>query len=614
MAAHAQEVLSQVQERGEIAQADKWGVESLYASWHPWEEEMKAWGREGQKERWPELSRLKQVWKGAPEQVSELLASYLEIDRRLSKLYTYAHLRHDEDVAEETAKKAYLRALSSLHELAQTASWIEPALLSLEDSVLQKILHAKELSPYRFHLEKIVRMKPHTLSAEKEELMALSAKALDATSQAFSAFNNGDLKFAPAIDSKNKSRELTHGKYLVYLMDQDRTLRESAFKNLHKAFCAHENMLTELLSGEVQRRVFEAKARKYPSCLSAALFPNQISPSVYTSLIRAVKAHLPALHRYMKLRKEVMGLDKLHLYDMHVPLVKKVDTHRDYDKAIEDILESVSLLGSEYQGILQQGLTKDRWVDRYENVRKRSGAYSSGCYDSSPYILMNYHGNFHDVMTLTHESGHSMHSFMSRKHQPYQYAQYSIFVAEVASTFHEELLLKHFLKQTTSKEERAFLINQKLDDMRATLLRQTMFAEFELKIHEFAEQGIPLTPALLKSEYRKLNEEYYGPDVCIDEEADIEWARIPHFYSNFYVYQYATGISAAHALVERVTKGGEKERKDYLAFFSAGSSLFPIDALKLAGVDMTSPKPVEMAMIHFNDLVAELETLLLPAK
>ncbi|MEN9343356.1 MAG: Oligoendopeptidase [Chlamydiota bacterium] len=609
MAVQAEVAHAQTPNREQVAEENKWAVTSLYPSWEAWEADFSKWGREGAEMRWPELLAFKEGWKGSAEQLASLIKTYVDIDRNLSKLYTYAHLRHDEDVAEEVSKKAYVRAISSSHALAQEASWIEPMLLSMDEGHLREVLSSPTLKDYKFHLEKIVRLKPHTLSAEQEELLALSGKALDASSQAFSAFNNADLKFSPAIDAQGKERELTHGKYLVYLRDQDRALRESAFKNLHKAFFAYENTLAEMLSGQVQRHLFEAKARKYSSCLEAALFPHQIDTTVYRSLIQAVRKHLPALHRYMHLRRQIMNVDKLHLYDLHVPLVKQMDMKMDYDSAADAIISAVSPLGAEYQRHLSKGLKEQRWVDRYENQRKRSGAYSSGCYDSLPYILMNYHGQFHDAMTLAHEAGHSMHSFLSRSNQPYQYANYSIFVAEVASTFHEELLLHHFLRKAKTPQEKAFLINQKLDDMRATLLRQTCFAEFELKIHELAEQGVPLTPTLLKSEYRKLSQEYYGPDVYIDEESDIEWARIPHFYYNFYVYQYATGISAAQALVERVTHGGEKERKDYLSFLSAGSSVYPIDALKMAGVDMRNPEVVESAMRHFDKLVGELEEL-----
>ena len=597
-------------ERTAIAPQYHWNVESLYSSWDSWQQDLDKWGRETSSPHWPELMPLRKTWSQGPQQLKQLIELCCDIDRHLSKLYTYAHLRHDENVAEETAKKAYSRIMSLLYAFRQETAWMEPEILQLPEDQLNALIASPELKDYSVYLEKIVRLKKHTLPAAEEELLALAGKALETSSQAFGAFNNADLKFPPVEDSAGNKRELTHGKYQLYLRDKDRKLREAAFKNLHKSFFAYENTLCELLNGQIQRHVLEMRARKYASCVDSALFPNQIDSKVYTALIEAVRAHLPALHRYMKLRKEVMGLNELHLYDLHVPLVKEVDMGMPYDEATKLVIESVSVLGEDYQRALNQGLTKDRWVDLYENVGKRSGAYSSGCYDSMPYILMNYHGSFNDVMTLTHEAGHSMHSLLSRRNQPYHYSQYSIFVAEVASTFHEELLLRHLLTKVKTKEQKAFLINQKLDDMRATLLRQTMFAEFELKIHSWAEQGIPLTPAMLKQEYRKLNQEYFGPDIVIDEETDIEWSRIPHFYYNFYVYQYATGISAAHALVEKVLNGGEGARDRYLAFLSAGSSRYPLDVLQLAGVDMRTPAPVESAMRHFDELVSELAELL----
>ncbi len=597
-------------ERTAIAPEYHWNVEALYPSWQAWEQDLNLWGREGQTPHWPELNPFRNSWHTSPENFKQLIELCCEIDRHLSKLYTYAHLRHDEDVAEETAKKAHSRIVSLLYAFRQETAWMEPEILQLPEAKLSALLSSPILEEFSFYLEKIVRLKAHTLPAAEEELLALAGKALETSSQAFGAFNNADLKFPPVVDSTGAKKELTHGKYLLYLRDRDRVLRESAFKTLHRSFFSYENTLCELLNGQIQRHILEARARKYPSCVEAALFPNQIDVQVYSSLINAVRAHLPALHRYVNLRKEMMGLDQLHLYDLHVPLVKEVEMGMRYEEATKVIIESLAVLGEDYQRALNQGLTQDRWVDRYENARKRSGAYSSGCYDSMPYILMNYHGAFNDVMTLTHEAGHSMHSLLSRRHQPYHYSQYSIFVAEVASTFHEELLLRHLLSKAKSKEQRAFLINQKLDDMRATLLRQTMFAEFELKIHQWAEQGMPLTPALLKTEYRKLNQEYFGPEMHLDEELDIEWARIPHFYYNFYVYQYATGISAAHALVDKVLSGGEEARDRYLSFLSAGSSEYPIDVLQLAGVDMRTPQPVEAAMRHFDELVSELGTLL----
>lgn len=598
------------QERIAIDKQYHWDVEALYPSWEAWQEDLETWGRGENDPHWPELIPFRETWKQKPENLKALIELCCDIERRLSKLYTYAHLRHDEDVAEETAKKAHSRIVSLLYAFSQETSWIEPEMLQLPEQELDHIIKSPVLKDYAFYLEKITRLKKHTLHASEEKLLAMAGKALETASQTFGAFNNADLKFPSVEDSKGKIRELTHGKYLLYLRDKDRKLREGAFKSLHNSFASFENTLCELLSGQIQRHVLEMRARNYESCVEAALFPNQIDVKVYLALIQAVRKQLPALHHYMYLRKEAMGLDKLHLYDLHVPLVKEVQMGISYEEATKLIIESVAVLGEDYQRTLNRGLTQDRWVDRYENARKRSGAYSSGCYDSMPYILMNYQGAFFDMMTLTHEAGHSMHSLLSRRNQPYHYSQYSIFVAEVASTFHEELLLHHLLKQVKNKEQRAFLINQKLDDMRATLIRQTMFAEFELTIHKFSEQGIPLTPALLKTEYRKLNEDYFGPDVHVDEEVDIEWARIPHFYYNFYVYQYATGISAAHALVGLVLKGGEDARERYLTFLSSGCSRYPIDVLELAGVDMRTPQPVESAMRHFDELVTELSSLL----
>lgn len=596
-----------IKDRAHSAKEHCWDVEALYPSWEAWEGEMKRWGKEDLAPHWSELEPFRKTWQESPAALKKLLELYFSIERGLSKLYAYAHLRHDEDVASEIPKQAHARATSLICDFRQETAWIEPALLALSEEKMQTLIKAPELKEYAFHLEKVLRLKAHTMPTPEEELIARAGKALGTASHAFGAFNNADLKFPPVQDSQGKERELTHGKYLSYLRDPDRKLREEAFKKLHRSFLTFENTLAELLNGQVQSHLFEMKARKYASCLEAALFPNQIDVDVYKALIKAVKSHLPAVQKYVALRKKALGVDVLHLYDMNVPLVKEVKMNMSYDEAVDVIFNAVSVLGKDYQQVLIKGLKQDRWVDRDETERKRSGAYSSGCYDSMPYILMNYHGTFNDVMTLAHEAGHSMHSFLSCKNQPYHFSQYTIFVAEVASTFHEELVLNYLRGRVKTKEERIFLLSQKIDDMRATLVRQTMFAEFELLIHQFAEEGTPLTPALLKQEYRRLNQEYFGPEMFLDEEIDIEWARIPHFYYNFYVYQYATGISAAHALVEKVLQGGNAARERYLAFLSSGSRQYPLDLLYRAGVDMRSSEPVESAMDYFNSLVIELE-------
>ncbi len=441
-------------------------------------------------------------------------------------------------------------------------------------------------------------------------LLALSGQALQGYHKAFGAINDADFEFGSIKNEKGEDLPLSHASYGLYMREQDRTLRKNAFDKMHGQYEKYENTLCELLGGVVQSHVFHSRARKYESCLDAALYPKNVDTAVYHSLIQAVNDNIGTLHKYIALREKIMGVGTLHLYDMYVPLTSEFDIKMSFDKASDLIIDSVAPLGSEYQDILAKGLKGDGWVDRYENKNKRSGAYSSGCYDSMPYILMNYKDVLRDVFTLAHEAGHSMHSFLSHKNQPYQYGDYPIFLAEVASTFNEELLMQEMLKRSQSTEEKIFLINMKIEDIRATLFRQTMFAEFELMIHTKAEKSEPLTPQVLKEEFYNLNRKYFGPDVDIDEIAKIEWARIPHFYYNFYVYQYATGISAALALSERVLNGGDAERNDYLNFLKSGCSRYPVETLKLAGVDMNTPEPVKSAIQKFDGLVDELGKLI----
>jgi oligoendopeptidase F len=439
--------------------------------------------------------------------------------------------------------------------------------------------------------------------------MALSGKALDASARAFGALNNADLVFPPAVDAKGVEHPLTNGSYLSYMRSTDRELRKSAFQNLHRTFEAHANTICELVQGHVQGHLYNARARKFQSCLEAALFPNQVDPSVYENLIASVRRAQLVMHRYVALRKKLLGLSELHYYDLMVPIVENVQMSMSYPEAVGTVVESTALLGADYQNDVRNGLTQERWVDVYETPRKRSGAYSSGCYDSMPYILLNYQGTMNDVLTLAHETGHSMHSLLSRRAQPYIYSQYPIFVAEVASTFNEQLLMKELKSKAKSKKELAYLINYEIEGIRATIFRQTLFAEFEWQIHKWAEQGPPLTPALLKEYYMQLNRDYYGPDLVLDKELEIEWARIPHFYYNFYVYQYATGLSAALALFEKA-QGSAEARKRYLEFLSSGGSRYPLDLLSHAGVDMRSSAPVDAAMRRFSALLEELENAL----
>ncbi len=597
--------------RQDVSPKDCWNVEALYPSLAEWQKAYDKVARDDKHHhpRWPEIGAFRGRLHENAETLKGAIELILGLDRVLYKLFTYAHLRHDEDITDDQHKVAYSRIMSVMHEFGQEVSWFDPELLALPETTIREYLASPVLKDYRYYLEKIFRMKPHTLSAESEEVMALAGKALQTPQKAFSAISDADFKFGKVKDSQGKEHEITHGQYGMYIRDQDRTLRQNAFKQYHDKYFAYENTLCELLSGQVNKNIFNAQVRHYKSSLDAALFPHNIETSVYHSLVDAVNDKIDSIHQYMDLRKDILKLDELHLYDLYVPLTPHVDIKMSYEEAEELIVESVAPLGDDYQRTLRKGLLEQRWVDRYENKNKRSGAYSSGCYDSMPYILMNYKGILRDVFTLAHEAGHSMHSLLSRKTQPYQYADYPIFVAEVASTFNEELLMRQLLKKYTGKAEQIFLINQRIDDIRATLFRQTMFAEFELAIHEMVERGNPLTPQTLKEQFRALNEKYYGDRVVVDSEIDIEWARIPHFYYNFYVYQYATGISAALALVNGVLNGGQKERDAYLTFLSSGGNRYPIDLLRSAGVDMRSSKPVHAAIDAFSARVNDLRQL-----
>ncbi|CAM0117063.1 oligoendopeptidase F [Rhabdochlamydiaceae symbiont of Dictyostelium giganteum] len=593
--------------REEIAKTDQWNIEAFYPTLEAWYKEFTLCEESQKKGNWQKLKeRQGSIHEGA-EAVLHILESYLKIEQDLARLYVYAHLRKDEDVGHTKHQEMFLQISSLCHQFKQDMSWIEPEILQMQEEELNKLLEVEELKPYHFYLTKMIRFKPHTLTPQEENLLASGSDALGVAERAFEAFNCGDLKFPSVVDSEGKSHPLTHGTYLTYLLSQDRALRQSAFETLHSTFSLWENTLCELIQGEMKKHLFLAKTRKFNSCLESALFPHHIDPSVYHNLIQVVRDALPAFHRYFALRKKVMKLDKLHLYDLKVPLITPVDMHLTFDHAVDLIIKSLAPLGKEYQDILEKGLKVDRWVDRYENDRKRTGAYSSGFYQHFPYILMNYHGQFNDMMTLTHESGHSMHSYFASLHQSYHNAQYPIFLAEVASTFHEELLSNYLLKAVTSKKQRAYLINQKIEDIRNTFFRQVMFAEFELKLHTSVEKGIPLTPSYLKKSYLELNQDYFGPDVIIDPSIEIEWARVPHFYYNFYVYQYATGLAASRTLVNLVEKEGPL---GYLEFISSGGSCFPLETLKKAGVDMTTKEPLQTVLDQFTSLMTELEVLL----
>lgn len=593
-------------ERAEISKNDRWDIEKMYPSLEKWFKELK---QINDSQEWENLVKYKSRLHESPQNLLFTLNSYFFLNRSIENLYVYSHLFLDEDLSNDKAKEAYGMAQVSYFALAEKASWIEPEILQLPQEVLQDFIQKSDLKDYKFYLEKLSRLKSHTLSIPEEELLARVDQIFQSSYKTFSILENADLSFEPIEDFSGKLLEMTHGKYSSYLREEDRVLRKNAFEAYHKRFNEFENTFCELLQGQIKNHDFIAKTRKFQSCLYAALYPNQIDVSVYHNLIKAVRDNIKTLHKFVSFKKRVLKLDKLHPYDIYAPLVSNVDFKMDLQKAKETVISSVALLGDEYQSILKKGLLEDRWVDYLETKKKRSGAYSSGCYDSMPYILMNYYGTLNDVNTLAHEAGHSMHSYLSNKSQPFHYCSYPIFVAEVASTFNEQLLHDYLLKTIKDEKQKAYLLADSLDRIQATFFRQTLFAEFELKVHELVENGTPLTPSLLKKLYHQLYLDYYGKDMELDDQIDIEWARIPHFYYNFYVYQYATGISAAVYLYN-LAKNNNNYCQQYLNFLKSGGGRYPLDLLKQAGVDLTKPDAVQALINYFDHLIDQLSAIL----
>jgi len=455
-----------------------------------------------------------------------------------------------------------------------------------------------------------VRYKPYTLSQNEEKLLAMQSEMASAVDKAFRQLTNSDMKFGFVENEKGEKVELSNATFSQFLISPKRSVRKQAFHQFYEQFAGHENSIAAMLAGSIHKDVYYARARGYKSAREASLFADDVPPRVYDNLIKSVHKHLPTLYEYYDLRRRKMKLKQIHHYDTYVPIITELETKRTWKQAVKLVIDSLQPLGEEYTRVLEEGLT-GRWCDRYPNAGKQSGAFSAGSYDGNPYILMNYQPTvLNDVFTLTHEAGHSMHSYYSSKHQPYQDYDYTIFVAEVASTFNEELLAHHMLENAADDKERAYLLNREIDDIRSTIIRQTMFAEFEKITHDMAEAGEALTVESFKSVYRELLEKYFGPDFTLDDELSLECLRIPHFYRAFYVYKYATGMSAAIALSQRVLRGGKAELDDYLSFLKGGCSKFPLDLLRNAGVDMEKPKPVDTALKYFGRLVQQLDELL----
>jgi oligoendopeptidase F len=534
-----------------------------------------------------------------------------EFDRLAERVGGYAHLKVTEDQTNNAPQAMMARFQNLATRASQAASYIRPEILSLSKKTLEEYLAAKELQPFRLVLERIIRFKPHTLAEREEEILAMQGEMAGAASKAFRQLLDADLKFGMVKDEKGQLVELSNATFSKLLVSPERSVRKTAFHQYYEQFQAHENTLAATLTGSIHKDVYYAKVRSFKSSLEAALFPDNVPVGLYDSLIAAVRAHLPAVHRYYDVRRRKMKLRDIHHYDTYVPILSDLEIKRTWKQAVDLVIESLRPLGDEYCGTLEKGLTDGRWCDRYPNQGKSSGAFSSGSFDSPPYILMNYNQDvFNDVFTLAHEAGHSMHTWHSARHQPYQYYSYVIFVAEVASTFNEELLSHHLLKNARDDRQRAYLLNREIDDIRSTIIRQTMFAEFEKITHEMAEAGEALTVQAFQEVYRKLLADYFGPQFKLDGELSLECLRIPHFYRAFYVYKYATGLAAAIALSQRVLGGGKKELDAYLGFLKGGCSKDPLDLLRDAGVDLAKPEPVATALDYFGNLVKELDELL----
>jgi oligoendopeptidase F len=592
--------------RAEIPDSDKWDLTHLFANVDKWKEDF----------RWVEQTypRIKE-WKGKLGQSAKDLADCLEfektLDLRIEKLYHFASLQ----LAEDSANTEYLARVGQIQNLftkiGEAFAFVVPEIQAIDDATFEKFVGDPALADWRIKLHKIRRMKPHVLSEPEERILALGAAALNGYDDTFSQLTDVDMKFGLLADETGREKPLTQSSFSSFLVKRDPELRKRAFHQFYAEFQDHQYTLASSLAYSVKADVFRARARNYSSSLEAALFPDDVPASVYENLIKSVRANFGPLFRYFELRRRVLKLKELHHYDTYVPMVAEIESHISFDEAVDKVVAGLQPLGKEYVDILREGL-RGRWCDRYETKGKRSGAFSSGSYGAPPYILMNYKEDvFADLYTLAHEAGHSMHTWFAQESQEFQDYDYPIFLAEVASTFNEELLTHHLLEQTRDPKMRAYIINRQIDDIRGTLFRQTMFAEFEKIIHEIEESGDALTLDVFKTEYHKLLTAYFAENFALDPQLDLECLRIPHFYGAFYVYKYATGISAAVALAEKVLRGESSAVEAYLSFLKSGGSKFPLETLKAAGVDMTTPAPIGSTLRLFDRRLGELEQLLL---
>lgn len=591
--------------RDEIPQEYTWDLTTIYASNEDWERDFQAL-----QSQLPELEALKGTLAQSGQALLKVLRKRDEVSEKFERLYVYTSMRRDEDTTNGTYQGMADKAMQLIVRASTVIAYIEPELLALPQETLEQFIEqAPELKLYNQQLRDLNRQRPHVRSAEVEAVLAAVGEVTEAPDNIFSMIDNADLKLPNITNEEGEEVELTQGNYMTYVRSKDRRVRKDAFDAMHTTFLKQRNTIAATLSSQVKADLFYTRQRNYASCRERALARYNIPVSVYDNLVEAVSEHIPLLNRYMKLRKRILNLDELHMYDLYVPIVEERSDSLTYAQARDIVTEALAPLGEQYTSTLKRAFTQ-RWIDVYESPGKRTGAYSGGAYATQPFILLNFQNKRESMYTLAHELGHSMHSFYTRSNQPYQYGDYTIFVAEVASTLNEGLLTEHLLKTTSDPALRLAILNHSLEDIRATLFRQTMFAEFEQQIHSHAEHGEPLTADIFTEMYSALNKKYYGGEAIIDDLIGVEWARIPHFYYNFYVYQYATGISAASALVQRILQEGQPAVQRYLNFLSSGSSNYSIELLKGAGVDMTTPEPVHQAFQLFESHLVQMEQLL----
>lgn len=592
---------TKILERSQIAKEYQWDLTPMYASDEAWEADLAA--VDSLIEKLPAYAgKLTE----SPESLRAFLDDQQQLERKLSQVSCYASLRRSEDTRAQAAQVMTAKARSKMVKVSSLLSFAEPEILSMSEEQFKTFIEAPVLQDYRFMLEDLWRSKAHTLTEAEEKILAAMGEVASAPREISSMLQDADMVFDPIETAAGEKVEVTGSNYILLQSSSDREIRRKAFQSYYKGFKQHINTFTATYTGSVKADVFKAQTRHYESARAMSMAGENIPASVYDSLVETVHRYLPAMYRYVALRKKILGLDELHYYDVYAPLMSDVDISYTYEQAKEMVKKAVAPLGEEYGKIVQKGFD-DHWVDVMPNVGKSGGAYSSGTYDSAPYVLTNFTGTIDSVSTIAHEMGHSLHTYLSNHTQPSQYAHYTLFVAEVASTVNENLMIEQLLSQDIKPEMRLYLLNQYLENFKGTVYRQTMFAEFEKIAHEQVEKGEALSAEYLSELYKDLVQQYFGPELVMDEEVKYEWARIPHFYRSFYVYKYATGYSSAVALSEGILKDGEAAVKPYLEFLSMGGSKYPLDSLRHAGVDLTTPAPIEKALQKFEQIVAEAE-------